>query len=171
MKPFREISEAFDKPLEFDVDLWPELHTLMYWFKLSDKDYYRVIIGPTDDEDEEGHDHEVRFSHFKNYKKIHDSESLGKTNVLAALSTANTIKVFATVIATIKEHFESFPGLESFSFRSDPSERSRVKLYNKLAIMAARKLNWHAYTYSKDGYVMFVITKHRDNDSDKTPLK
>ena len=69
MISFKELNEAFDKPLEYDVDLWHKKDSLMYSFKLDDNDYYRVIIFKSQNFTKNGV-YEISFEHLKNNKEI-----------------------------------------------------------------------------------------------------
>jgi hypothetical protein len=162
MKSFKELNEAFDKPLPYDSDIWYKTDSLMYSFKLSDKDYYRVVIYKSEDLAE--NEYQVTFEHLKNEKQIYDP-SPGKFGTMNAFSTSDAIKVFSTVIAIIKEHLSDHPNIKKLSFSAKPTEYSRFKLYQKLSIMAARKLKWNLYQlYIDDGYIdneVFFLSKNK----------
>jgi len=160
MKTFKELTEAFDKPLEYDVDLWPAHDTLMYSFKLSDKDYYRVLIGPPHQYKFTRKGHEVAFTHFKDQESIYSLTDDGKFTALNRMKTTDALKVFSTTIAIIKEHIRDRSDLTSISFSASNHEDSRVKLYHKLAVMAARVSKWYPYvTYEDINFTRFVIAK------------
>jgi hypothetical protein len=143
MISFKELNEAFDKPLEYDVDLWHKQDSLMYSFKLDDNDYYRVVIFKSKNITRDGA-HEISFEHLKNEKDVYSQRS-GKMGLLNKFTTAQSIKVFSTVIAIIKEHLSDRPDIKQIVFYATGREQSRVKLYEKLSIMAAKKLKWNAY--------------------------
>ena len=142
MKTFKELTEAFDKPLEYDADLWFKQDSMMYSFKLDDNDYYRVIIFKS--QNLTRNSYEISFEHLKNEKDIY-SQHGGKMSLLNKFTTAQSIKVFSTVIAIIKEHLSDRPDIKQLVFYANGRESSRVRLYEKLSIMAAKKLGWNVY--------------------------
>lgn len=142
MKTFKELTEAFDKPLEYDADLWYKQDSMMYSFKLDDNDYYRVIIFKS--QSLTRNSYEISFEHLKSEKDIYSQHS-GKMSLLNIFTTAQTIKVFSTVIAIIKEHLSDRPDIKQLAFYANGREPSRVRLYEKLSIMAAKKLGWNVY--------------------------
>ena len=160
MKTFKELTEAFDKPLEYDVDLWPARDTMMYYFKLSDKDYYRVLIGPPNGHKFTRKEHEVIFTHFEDEKDIYKPANLGKVTALYKMKVSDALKVFATIIAIIKEHIQDRSDLTSITFSAENYEESRVKLYHKLAVMAAKVSKWYPFvTYDDYNYTKFILAK------------
>ena len=160
MKTFKELTEAFDKPLEYDVDLWTERDTLMYYFKLSDKDYYRVLIGPPKGHKFTRKEHEVIFSHFENEEGLYTPRDPGKITALHRMKVSDALKVFATIIAIIKEHISERSDLTSITFSAENYEESRVKLYHKLAVMASKVSKWYPFvTYDDYNYTKFIIAK------------
>lgn len=160
MISFKELNEAFDKPLEYDVDFWPAPDTLMYSFKLSDNDYYRVLIGPPHQYKFTRKGHEVVFTHFKDQKNIYSLTDDGKFTALNRMKTTDVLKVFATTIAIIKEHIRDRNDLTSITFSASNYENSRVKLYHKLAVMASKVSKWYPYvTYEDINFTRFLIAK------------
>ena len=160
MKTFKELTEAFDKPLEYDVDLWPEHDTTLYYFKLSDKDYYRVLIGPPHGHKFTRKEHEVIFTHFENEEDIYKPNDPGKITAFYKMKISDALKVFATIIAIIKEHTQDRSDLTSIVFSADKYEESRVKLYHKLAVMAAKVSKWYPFvTYDDYNYTKFILAK------------
>jgi hypothetical protein len=143
MISFKELNEAFDKPLEYDVDIWYKEDSMMYSFKLDENDYYRVIIFKSKNLTKNGV-YEISFEHLKNEKDIYSQHS-GKMGLLNKFTTTQSIKVFSTVIAIIKEHMSDRPDIKQLAFYANGREPSRVKLYEKLSIMAAKKLGWNVY--------------------------
>jgi hypothetical protein len=162
MKSFKELNEAFDKPLPYDSDIWYKTDSLMYNFKLSDKDYYRVVIHKSENLAE--NEYTVVFEQFKSEDEIY-KPTAGKFGTMNKFSTSDAIKVFSTVMAIIKEHLSDHSYIKILSFSAKATEYSRIKLYEKLSIMAAKKLKWNLYQmYIDEGTMdneVFLLSKNK----------
>ena len=109
MKTFKQyITEIFDKPLEFQEIPWIERNVTVYVFELDEKNYYRVFFRKTGRKNH----YEISFDHIDNESDVFDKNK-GKT---LALSGKNSVKVFSTVVSTVKDFLRKNNNVTGFLF-------------------------------------------------------
>ncbi len=134
------INELFDNP---------------YHYKKVDASFYQFFVG-------EDH-YEVEL-----FRKEYFSHEAGKTLEGIEISfqkngyydvdkSLEPFRVFATVIDMAKK--EKASEKDFIEFGAQKVEKSKVKLYNKMAKVFVKKLNWETYTTKKNAdsvtYVLF----------------
>jgi hypothetical protein len=129
------MTEVFDKPLEFFEMPWIELDVSAYIFELDDKNYYRVFIEKKHNRYKE---YSITFDHVDSEKNLFKSKK-GKYSVL---SGKNSIKVFATVVAIIKDFYNNNKDTNGFYFTASSASSGRQALYLRFAKNIASSLGW-----------------------------
>ena len=129
------MTEVFDKPLKFKEILWMELDVFTYIFKLDDKNYYRVFFEKKPNKNNE---YSITFDHVDTEDKLF-SEKGGKYSVL---SSKNSIKVFSTVVAIVKDFYNNNKDVNGFYFTASPESSGRQALYLRFAKNIASSLGW-----------------------------
>ena len=129
------MTEVFDKPLEFSELPWIELDVYVYIFELDDKNYYRVFFEKKHNRYKE---YSITFDHVDSENKLFSSKR-GKYSVL---SSKNSIKVFATIVAIVKDFYNNNKDTNGFYFTSSSESSGRQALYLRFAKNIASSLAW-----------------------------
>lgn len=143
MKTYKEyITELFDKPLEFEEMPWIERNVIMYVFGLDDNNYYRVFFRKSGRKNH----YEISFDHLDRDSDIF-LPYLTKTTVL---SGKNSVKVFSTVVAIVKDFLRKNKNVTGFTFSATDDSSGRKALYNRFTKNMASELKWNHNIHSED---------------------
>lgn len=136
MKTFkRYITELFDKPLDFQEMPWIERNVTVYVFELDEKNYYRVFFKKSGRKNH----FEITFDHVDNESDVF-LPHLAKTTVL---SGKNSVKVFATVVAIVKDFLKKNKSVTGFMFTAADESSGRKSLYARFSKNMAAELKWN----------------------------
>lgn len=156
MKTFNQyLTELFDKPLEFQELPWIERNVTVYVFELDEKNYYRVFFRKTGRKNH----YEISFDHIDNESDVFDKNK-GKT---LALSGKNSVKVFSTVVSTVKDFLRKNNNVTGFIFTAADDSSGRKALYDRMSKKLASELKWNHSIYDEDEMtgVIYQIEKYK----------
>lgn len=143
MKTFKQyVTELFNKPLEFEELPWMERNVIVYYFELDEKNYYRVFFRKSGRKNH----YEITFDHLDRDSDIF-LPYLTKTTVI---SGKNSIKVFSTVVAIVKDFLRKNKNVTGFLFTAADDSSGRKALYDRLSKNMAAELKWNYSVHSED---------------------
>ena len=156
MKTFNQyITELFDKPLEFQELPWMERNVTVYVFELDDKNYYRVFFKKSGQKNQ----YEISFDHLDKESDVFNPNK-GKT---LALSGKNSVKVFSTVVATVKDFLSKNKSVTGFLFTAADESAGRKALYDRMSKKLASELKWNQSIYDEDEMtgIIYRVEKYK----------
>lgn len=156
MKTFNQyLTELFDKPLEFQELPWIERNVTVYVFELDDKNYYRVFFKKSGQKNH----YEISFDHLDKESDVFDPNK-GKT---LALSGKNSVKVFSTVVATVKDFLNKNKSVTGFLFTAADESAGRKALYDRMSKKLASELKWNQSIYDEDEMtgIIYRVEKYK----------
>jgi len=130
------VTELANQPYPYKIDIGSREETNAI-FKTANGQEYVVSIGTSTGEDED--DAGVEF--FANQ---------GLYGASHVTNAGDAFKVFATVAKILKTYLNKYKTVRSFTFNSDMSEPSRVKLYNTMARMMPKFITNFKYVGSDE---------------------